>query len=118
MRWEIKPQKQKKEITILPKPQLGDTKEKIKFAYTIKRIGNTKILWEKYIEVYIYKKCTKYHSEYLGPGSPRPIGSGKVYEVNLWKLKELKLLDEKPTIINAGYQPTDKLNNTNPPTRY
>lgn len=107
MRWKIKQ----------PKPELGDIKEEIKFAYTTKIIGDTKILWENYIEVYEYVMCKV-------PRPPETLSRfGKLtaepfYHIPQWKLKELKLILKKPTIINAGYQPTDKLNNTNPPTRY
>jgi hypothetical protein len=91
MRWEIKPPKQKPLISITTKPQLGDIKEKIKFAYTIKHIGNTKILWKNYIEVYEYKMCTIYHTREFG----RYKMGTSTFNLPQWKLKEVKLITNK-----------------------
>lgn len=87
MRWKLKEPKPIKTEPKLPNPNLGDTKEVIKFAYTIKRVGDYKILWEKYIEVYEYKMCTIYTHKHIGMYKLET----KSFNLPQWKLKELKL---------------------------
>ena len=99
MRWQIKPPKEKHLIMVIPtspKPLLGDIKYKTKFAYFTKRIGDTKILWENYIEVYQYKTLLPYYDKQIGDMSCGPYKypplSDKHYELAKWQLKEVKLI--------------------------
>lgn len=87
MKWE---KKIKKRNPIVGKkvPEIGDTKEVVKFALFPVKIDRTKRVWlERYIEVYTYKKYTirRENKDFFLMGEP----------VNIWETIDWKLIEKK-----------------------
>ena len=101
MRWKIKikPQDNKPMIVGRKCPNIGDIKEKVRFAFFPVKINKENVVWlEKYVEVYEYKIQSKRRPTVRNIKDFRDIElhgtafdwSEEWYEVPGWVLKEKK----------------------------